>query len=51
MSFRFPSLVLRQRQALAGSTKPSFPSCSLAAKPLAAKSSGPITWEELLGQR
>ena len=51
MSFRFPFFVLRQRQALASSSKPSFPSCSLAAKPLAAKASGPITWEELLGHR
>jgi hypothetical protein len=51
MSFRFPFFVQRQRQASASSTKPSFPSCPMAAKPLVAKASGPITWEELLGQR
>jgi hypothetical protein len=51
MSFQFPLFLLPQRQAFASSTKPSFPSCSLAAKPLATKAIGPITWEELLGQR
>jgi hypothetical protein len=51
MSFRFPFFVLRQRQALASSSKPSFPTCSLAAKPLVVQASGPITWEELFGQR
>jgi|GEM_PF-3562051 hypothetical protein len=51
MSFQFPFFLLPQRQAFVSTTKTRFPSCSLAAKPLATKASGPITWEELLGQR